>query len=447
MAANDIPEKDIAGSALPGEVVQPAPHASAGQKIGRFRWVICGLLLLITVNNYMDRQVLSIAAPVISGEFRLSNADIANIANAFLIAYAVGQLFTGIVLDRVGARVGFTVAAAAWSLIAMGTVFSRGLRSFSCFRFMLGAAESVNYPGGVKVCAEWFPPEELATAVGVFQSGSSVGAMLAPIISAILIQHFGWRSAFFVIGLPGLLWIPLWRHFYRPVESNQRVGLPERQFILANRVAPKMRESKPDWKVFLRQRTVWGVVLARFLEEPAAWFYFTWLPLYLRNHRAVPLLKIGMLLLIPFLAFDIGKIGGGAASSLLIRRGSSLNLARKAILLGAAICLMASIPAIYTKTPLGFVLLISIATFGHGCWTTTAQTIPGDIVPPAQVGTVYGITACGGGLGGVVFMEVTGKLADMTGSFAIPLFIAGILPVLGFAVLSLLAPRLEPLED
>jgi ACS family hexuronate transporter-like MFS transporter len=204
---------------------------------------------------------------------------------------------------------------------------------------------------------------------------------------------------------------------------------------------------KTSWRGFLRRRAIWGVALARFIEEPSGWFYFTWLPIYLKNHRAVPLVTIGLLLVIPFLTFDVGKMGGGWVSSVLMKRGWSLNRARKSVLLGAAVCLMASIPAVFTKTPLGFVLLISVATFGHGCWTTTVQTIPGDIVPPSRVGTVYGITACGGGMGAILFTQLTGKLVDASGSFTMPLFIAGILPIIGFAVFSLLVPRLKPLED
>jgi len=396
----------------------------------------------------MDRQILSIAAPAISAEFKLSNSDIASIANAFLIAYTFGQLFTGVFIDRIGARVGFTLAVAAWSLTAMATALGRGVMSLGVFRFLLGASEAVNYPGGVKVCAEWFPPKELATAVGIYQSGSSVGAMIAPISAAILIEHFGWRVAFLVVALPGLFWIPVWRYFYRPVESNTKLSEEERRYILANRVGRRgAGTSKPSWRVFLRQKTVWAVALARFFEEPAGWFYFTWLPLYLKNHRSVPLLKIGLLLFIPFLTFDVGKVGGGWISSILLKRGWSLDWARKAVMLGSAVCLMASIPAVVMETPIGFVMLISLATFGHGCWTTAAQTIPGDIVPPSRVGTVYGITACGGGLGAILFTQLTGKLVDVTGSFTLPLLIAGVLPIIGFAVFSLLVPRLKPLED
>jgi MFS transporter, ACS family, hexuronate transporter len=416
------------------------------RQIGRYRWLICVLLLAITVNNYMDRQILSIAAPAISAEFKLSNSNIASIANAFLIAYTFGQLFAGVYIDWIGARTGFTLAVVSWSLTAMATALSRGVLSLGVFRFLLGGSEAVNYPGGVKVCAEWFPPKELATAVGIYQSGSSVGAMIAPISAAILIEYFGWRSAFLVVALPGLLWIPFWRFFYAPVESNPKLSEEERRYILANRVGGD-RTSKLSWRVFLRQKTVWAVALARFFEEPAGWFYFTWLPLYLQNHRSVPLLRIGVLLFIPFLTFDVGKVGGGWISSVLLKRGSTLDWARKAVMLASAVCLMASIPSVFTKTPLEFVLLISLATFGHGCWTTTAQTIPGDIVPPSRVGTVYGITACGGGLGSILFTQLTGKLVDVTGSFTMPLFIAGVLPIIGFAVFSLLAPRLKPLEN
>ncbi len=433
----------------PADPVSAAPPGDGTPiAVGRYRWLICLLLFLITVNNYMDRQMLSIAAPILAAEYGFSNADIAWMANAFLMSYTVGQLLAGPFVDRVGARRGLTVAVLIWSVVTGLTALGRSVFQFSVLRFLLGVAESVNFPGGTKVCAEWFPPKERATAVGLFQSGSAVGAMITPVVAAFLITRFGWQVAFLIVAIPGLLWLPLWLRYYRPVEINPRLSAAERRHILSFRseqaaLAPSQHV---PWSFFLKQRLVLAVALARFMEEPAGWFYFTWLPIYLRNHRDVSLINIGLLLIIPFLTFDLGKVGGGWVSSRLMKRGWRLDPARKIVMLVSALCLVASLPAILAPTPLGFVLLISLATLGHGAWATTTQTIPGDIVPPRFVGTVYGITAFGGGLGAILFMWATGALVDAYGSFTIPFVLAGILPLIGYGLFVLLAREITPIR-
>lgn len=416
--------------------------------MGRYRWVICGLLLVVTINNYMDRQMLSIAAPVIAAQYHFTNSDIAFIANAFLLAYTVGQLFAGLFVDRIGAKQGSTIGVTVWAFMSGLMALGRSVAQFSLFRFLLGIAESVNYPAGVKVCAEWFPPKERATAVGIFQSGSAVGAMITPVVAAFLITRFGWQAAFVLVALPGLIWLPFWLRYYGPVETHARLGEQERHYILSHRneQAEPAHGQTIRASYFLRQRLVLAVAASRFLEEPAGWFYLTWLPTYLKNYRAVSLVNIGFLLIIPFLTFDIGKVGGGWVSSRLMTRGWTLDPARKVVMLFSAVCMAASILAILATSSLGFVLLISIATFGHGCFATTTQTIPGDIVAPRFVGTVYGITAFGGGIGGIIFIFVTGKLVDTYGSFTAPFVIAGILPLLAYGAFAMLAGRIQPIQ-
>ncbi|MCX6550302.1 MAG: MFS transporter [Acidobacteria bacterium] len=424
------------------------PPGSSPGNIGRYRWLICLLLFVITVNNYMDRQMLSIAAPVIAAQYHFSNGDIALIANAFLIAYTVGQLFAGLIVDRIGARRGMTLAVLVWSSMSFLVVLSRSVAQFSVIRFLLGLSESINYPAGVKVCAEWFPPKERATAVGIFQSGSAIGAMLTPVVAASLIVWLGWQAAFIVVAVPGLIWLPFWLRYYAPVEKNTRLAARERAYILAHRteqadLAPGQRVG---WSFFLKQRLVIAVAVARFLEEPCGWFYFTWLPIYLKNYRDVSLMNIGALLIIPFLTLDAGKIGGGWMSSWLMTHGWTLDRARKIVMLTSVLCMVGSIPALWAPTPLGFVLFISLATFGHGGWATTSQTIPGDIVAPRFVGTVYGITAFGGGIGAIIFTYVTGKLVDTYGSFTGPFVIAGILPLVAYAAFVVIAGEIKPVQ-
>jgi ACS family hexuronate transporter-like MFS transporter len=411
--------------------------------VGRYRWLICALLFLITVNNFMDRQMLSIAAPAIAAEYGFATADIAAIANAFLVAYTIGQLFAGLWVDRIGARRGMTFAVLIWSAMSILVTLSRSVFQFSLVRFLLGLAESVNYPAGVKVCAEWFPPKERATAVGLFQSGSAIGAMITPPIAAWLIVEFGWRPAFVIVAIPGLLWLPLWLRYYAPLVQHARVSEGERTYIVSHGDHRASAPSMP-WSFFLKQRLVIAVAVARFLEEPSGWFYFTWLPLYLRNYRDVTLTNVGLLLIIPFLALDVGKVGGGWVSSWLMKHGWTLDRARKIVMLVSALCMLGSIPAMWFTTPLASVLCISLATFGHGAWATTTQTIPGDIVAPRFVGTVYGMTAFGGGVGAIIFTYATGQMVDAYGSFTIPFVIAGLLPLIGYAAFVAIAGTIRP---
>ncbi|HYU77396.1 MAG TPA: MFS transporter, partial [Vicinamibacterales bacterium] len=237
-------------SAQPASAIDVYPAA----RLGRYRWVICFLLFIITVDNYMDRQLLSIAAPVLAAQYHFSNTDIALIANAFLAAYTVGQLFAGLFVDRVGARRGMTLAVVVWGLVTGLMAFGRSVAQFSIFRFLLGLAESVNFPAGTKVCAEWFPPNERATAVGIFQSGSAVGAMITPAVAAYAITRFGWQTAFVVLAVPGFIWVPFWLASYRPVETHPRLDERERVHILAHRgeQAALAPEQRVGWSFFLR---------------------------------------------------------------------------------------------------------------------------------------------------------------------------------------------------
>jgi ACS family hexuronate transporter-like MFS transporter len=409
--------------------------APSATQIGRFRWLICLMLFVVTVSNYVDRQAISIIVPVISAQYHFTNSDIATIVNAFLIAYTFGQCFSGAFMDWVGSKRGISILVVMWSIASIITSFSRSVFSFSCFRFLLGISESGNFAGGIKVVAEWFPEQERSTAVGLFISGASVGAILTPPVVAFLVLHLGWQLAFVIIGIPGLLWVFWWRALYAPLLSNTRVSEVERSYIRGGQSEAQVtqRLSLESFS-FLKHRMFWGVFLGRFVEEPASWFYLTWLPLYLKQFRGVSLMNIGFLLIIPFLTLDLGYMGGGWVASGLIKRGWSLNRARKTVMVVCALCMVAAIPAVLANSTLGFVLLVSIATLGHGGWAANIMTLPGDMVPHGLVGTLYGITAFGGGLSSILFMQITGKLVDMQKSFNSVFMIAGMLPLLASVI-------------
>jgi len=423
-------------------------NSEAGKTGSRkYRWLLCLLLFLISVNNYMDRQLFSIVAPVVTTEFRLSASEIALIINSFLLAYAIGQVFSGRFMDWAGARLGFTLCVMVWSLAGIFTSCARGVLSFSLFRFLLGAAESGNFPGGVKVLAEWFPQEERTTAVGVFTSGVSIGALLTPPVAAFLIVHFGWQVAFVAVGVPGLLWILAWRHVYRPAPLSAGAEDGSQPLALDDGPADGPWGNMRRWSFLLRQRQAWGVILGRLLEEPVAWLFYSWLPLYLTKFMGVSLMKTGFLLTVPFMAQDIGFILGGFAASRLMKKGWTVDQARKCVIFVSATCMMSSLFAVAAPTPLAFVLLIGLATFGHGSWSSNIMSMPSDIVPASSVGTLYGMTGCGGALGSMLFTQMIGMLVDKEGSFNTVFTIGGLLPLFAAIVMFIVGGKIQPLAS
>jgi ACS family hexuronate transporter-like MFS transporter len=394
----------------------------------RRRWRVCVLLFVITIVSYIDRQTLSIAAPAITSEFKLSNSYPAYIVNAFPVAYRVGQLFAGRFMDWIGAKLGFVAVVLMWSVASALTSLGCGVWTLSAFRGLLGLAEGGNFPGGVKVIAQWFGPKERSTAVGLFTSGASIGAIITPPLVAFLIVTVGWRLAFVITALPGLLWIWLWLKTYSNVSA---------------RVAAAPQRTSREWRTIFRSRAIWGVFLARFLEEPVSWFYLTWLPLYMRNYREASITDIGLALIVPYVALDIGYILGGWSASRLIKAGWSLSAARKTVMVLSAICMVAGIPAVGSEHTWGFVIWVSVATFGHGGWASNIITLPGDFAPPDWVGTVYGITAFGGGLGAILFTQLTGYLVDTQQSFNSVFLIGGLLPLVAAAVILTVPGRFQ----
>jgi len=416
----------------------PAPETGNPAWRDRRRWRVCGLLLIVTIISYIDRQAISITAPVLAAQFHFSNVQIATIINAFIVVYMVGQLLAGRFIDRVGAKLGFSVLVAAWSVAAALTSLGSGTLSFSAFRAALGLAEGVNFPGGVKVIAEWFAPRERATAVGIFTSGASIGAILAPPLLAYVIVTFGWQAAFIVTGIPGLIWVFFWRRTYSPAAPVDNSGAGPRV---------SLQEDHIPWSHLIRQRMVWGVFLARFLEEPVSWFYLTWLPIYLRSYRGASIADIGIALIFPFVALDIGYLAGGWISSRLINAGWPISTSRKTVMVVSALCMVSGIPAAAADTTVGFVLWVSVAMMGHGSWGSNIFTLPADFAPPTRVGTVYGMTAFGGGLGAIVFMQIIGLLTDAQHSFHAVFAIAGILPIAAAVVLLTVPGTISPMPS
>lgn len=333
------------------------------EKWANLRWIIIGFIFLATTINYIDRQAISVSAPVISEEFSLTAQDYSWIVASFLLAYAVMQVVTGRVIDHIGTKRGFTIAIIWWSIANMLHGLGVGVRSLSVFRFLLGVGEAGNYPAALKAISEWFPPSERSTAVGILNLGPGLGAVIAPPVVAWLILTVGWRVAFVVTGALGFLWLIGWRRLYFRPEAHPR--LTREEAALISRDQPPIEEGgqKTPWLQFLRRRVVWGLMLSRFVCDGAFYFFVFWLPTYLSDERGFDIAQIGLFAWIPFLAADLGSVIGGWLGSSFIERGWTVNASRKVIIWIGALCVPAAWPALWTESADTALFLIAVAMF------------------------------------------------------------------------------------
>jgi len=411
----------------------------------RLRWWVVTLLFFVTVLNYVDRQTLSVLAPVLRDEFRMSNTDYARVANAFLIAYTVMQAVSGALLDWIGTKWGFAIMFVWWSVATFLHRFARGARSLALFRFLLGVGEAGNWPGATKAIAEWFPAKERGSAMGIFNAGSSTGALVAPPLIAFTTLYLGWRNAFTVISLGGMTWLVFWVLTYRKPSA---VPSPEPGggALSAENGSYAPTRPKIPWLSLLAYREVWGIFLARALGDPVWWFYIFWLPLYLKHDRGFTLIQIGWLAWIPFLSADLGCLAGGWCSDLLVRHGLSLNGGRKVVFAVSALLACSAgwfVP--YTSSSTLALALITLATFGVQSWGTLLLTLPADIFPSDVVASVSGLSGFGAGAGGILSTFLVGYLLDKFSYKPVFAVMASMHP-LAFLVLIALIPTIRPIR-
>ena len=399
------------------------------------------LLLAVTTINYLDRQALAVAAPVLLPLFDLSRLQYGWITSGFLIAYALGQAVSGRVVDRVGTRTGFSYAVSLWSLAAMLHAVSRGFFSLFGFRFLLGLFEGANYPTALKVVTEWFPRTERALAVGIFTAGPGLGSMLAPPLIGGLILAFGWQAAFIIPGAVGYVWLLVWRYYYRAPEEHRSISDDERQMIVRRRSPPATGE-RPAWSSFLKQRTVIGLMLSRFVGDNTHYFFVFWLPVYLANARGFDIKQISLSAWIPYVMSDIGSVFAGWLSGRLLVAGWSLDRARKTLIWGgAALVVPCVIAAAFVESPLLAIFLIGGALFCNQLKSTPLFTLPSDLYPARDVATVWGMFGAAGSFGAVLFSPVIGWVADDF-SYTPVFMVVAVLPLCSAAVIAIFIPRI-----
>jgi ACS family hexuronate transporter-like MFS transporter len=422
----------------------PAPASASPvlRPILHLRWWIGGMLFASTVINYIDRQTLSALAPFLKQEYQWTNEDYALIVIAFRVAYAIGQTALGRVMDRIGARLGLTITVACYSAVAMLTSLAGGLRSFICFRFLLGLGESPNWPAATKAVAEWFPKRERGWAVALFDSGSSIGGAIAPAMVIWLYHQFGgWRPAFLLTGALGFLWIIAWRMIYHPPETHPRLGAEERRMILADREEDADHPAaaagpRPSVIDLLKLPQTWGAIIARSFTDPVWFFIADWFMIFLVSKGFKPETTL-IAFWIPFVAADLGNFAGGGFSSWLIRRGWSVGRARKAVVVFGALGMTLLVPTIPLTNLFAIAGLFAVATFAYAAYSTMALVLPSDLFKSGSVATVSGLCGTAAGVLTIGSTFLIGRISERY-SFA-PILIAGsIIPLVGAGLVLLL---------
>src|SRR6185312_13161267 len=380
-----------------------------------------------TVINYLDRQTLSVAAPVLREQFHMSNTAYARVLFGFLLAYTIMNGVSGPLIDRLGTRLGYALCMAWWSTAAVLHFLARGVWSLGAFRFLLGMGEAGNWPAAVKVVAEWFPEQERALASGIFNSGSAVGAILAPPIVALILVHLGWRAAFVLVGAAGFLWLIFWWPVYRTP-------------------APPTNQSAPAIPVrrLLRTRFVISFTIAKIFIDPVWYFYIFWFPEYLERARHFDIAEIGAFAWIPFAVAGFGNLIGGWFSGFLIRLNFSTTAARKLSVTIFAALMLAAIPAVLALNATQAIAWVSLAMLGYTGSLANMLAMPADVFPRQSVASVFGLASMGSGFGGMIFTLLTGWALDRYSY--VPVFIGfGLLPLICTAILWVFLGPLEHL--
>jgi ACS family hexuronate transporter-like MFS transporter len=421
-------------------LVEGSASGSPPLKVGRVRWIVVALLFAATAINYVDRQMFGLLKKPLTDQFGWDEITYANFVFYFQLTYAIGYIFFGNIVDRIGARVGYAAAFLIWTAAHMLHGAARSVVSFALVRLLLGIGESGNFPAGIKAVTEWFPKKERAFATGLFNAGSNVGAIVTPLILPWLVASFGWRGAFVVSGAASLVWLVAWLALYRRPRESKILSEPELAYIERD---PPDPAAKVPWLPLLRCRETWAFAIGKFLTDPVWWMFLFWLPDFLQKRHGLDLKTFGPPIAIIYIISDLGSIGGGWLSSHLIHRGWTINAARKTTMLICALAVTPIFFAQFVDSLWGAVAIISLATAAHQAFSANIYTLPSDMFPRKAVGSVIGIGGTAGAVGGMLFSLYVGQILERIGTYTPIFLVAGSVYLLALLVIHLLAPRLD----
>jgi len=423
---------------------QEQPIRAAAARAGRYRWGIVALLFAATVINYVDRQMIGVLKPTLMEDLKWSEADYAGVIVWFQFAYAIGYIGFGKVVDMIGARLGYAIAFVIWQLahIAHGGAYS--MTQFAMARFGLGIGESGNFPAGIKAVTEWFPAKERALAIGIFNAGANIGAIITPLVVPLIVVAWGWRTAFVVTGLAAFIWLGFWLVMYRRPREHKKVSEAELAWIEQDPADPV---TPMGYGAVLTRRETWAYSLGKFFIDPIWWFFLFWLPGYLLERYDLNLLTFGLPLAAIYLLSDVGSVAGGWLSSRLMKAGRSANFARKMTMF---ICACAVVPIFFAQSIDNVwlaVLVIGLATAAHQAFSANLYALPSDTFPRGAVGSVVGIGGTMGAIGGMLMAKGTGWVLDADPDNYTVLFgVAACAYFLALAAVHLLSPRLDRVQ-
>ncbi|HUX57182.1 MAG TPA: MFS transporter [Bacteroidales bacterium] len=384
-------------------------------KIGNYRWTICALIFFATTVNYLDRQVIGILKPLMESDLGIGEKAYSHIIMAFQMLYAFGMVISGRLIDKFGTKIGYGVTVILWSIAAMGHAFARGALSFGFWRGLLGLSESGNFPAAIKTVAEWFPKKERALATGIFNSGTNVGAIVAPIAVPAIVLVWGWQAAFIITGAIGFIWIIFWFIFYEVPKRQRRVKAAELEYINSDVDEKEESETQIPWLQLLKYRQTWLFFIGKGLTDPVWWFYLFWIPGWLADVRGTGLdiKSFGLPLAFIYTATTVGSIGGGWISSFMIKKGMTPFKARKVTMLIFAVLVT---PIVFasssTISTWGAVLLIALAASAHQAWSANIFTTVSDAFPKRAVSSVTGIGGFAGAIGGAFISYIAGAVLE-----------------------------------
>jgi len=435
-------------------VTAPNPDVPSTRGLKNLRWWIAGLLALATALNYLDRQSFPVVVVEIKKEIPISNEQYARLGSLFLLAYGIMYAGGGRIMDWLGTRLGYTIMIVWWSAANFCTGLVSSVFGFGAFRFLLGTGEGGGFPGSGKAVAEWFPPRERSLAFGIFNTGSSIGAVVAPPLLALIVTQLNWRWVFFITGSLGFVWAVIWWKLYQPPAQNRLITAAELNYIsssLANAsttpdastssigFSPKIR-----WRDLFTYREVLGLMGAKFLTDSAWYFFIFWLPKYLGDIRNLDIKQIGYFGWIPFAFAGLGSLTGGWLGAALIRRGITLDRSRKIALAISASLMPVSL--FIVASPLSYaIVFFSMAMFAHQFWSANIQTLPADLFPSNVVGSVEGLLGCAGSFGGMLFGLLVGYLVEHHG-YGPAFLIAGVLHPIAFFLILGTVRHIRPLS-
>jgi ACS family hexuronate transporter-like MFS transporter len=421
------------------------------EKIGNYRWTICALIFFATTINYLDRQVIGILKPLLKDDLGIGELEYSYIVMAFQFAYAVGMLLAGRIIDKVGTKIGYALSLALWSVAAIAHAFAKGPLGFGIARAGLGISEAGNFPAAVKATAEWFPKKERALALGIFNSGTNVGAIVAPLVVPWLARVYGWQMAFIATGVVGFTWLIFWFIFYEVPKKQKRLSQPELEYILSDHEEEK--SEKVSWIKLFKYRQTWAFVIGKFLTDPVWWFYLFWIPGWLADVRGLDIKGggFGLPLVVIYTSTTVGSVFGGWLSGFMISKGMAVYKGRRYSMLLFALLV---VPIVFAQTGgIGLwsaIALISLAAASHQAWSANIFTTVSDMFPKKAVASVTGIGGMAGAVGGILIARFAGRILDswerrgnIDGGYATLFIVAGSAYIIAWVLFNLIAGKMK----